>query len=74
MTASGIHAINPALYAKMAFDPIKDLEPVAALVSLSNVLVVHPSVKVNSVAVNTARARCLAVQPSLLLRGDEVIQ
>jgi tripartite-type tricarboxylate transporter receptor subunit TctC len=50
MTTSGINAINPALYAKMPFDPIKDLTPVAALVSLSNVLVVHPSVKVNSVA------------------------
>jgi tripartite-type tricarboxylate transporter receptor subunit TctC len=50
MTTSGINAINPALYAKMPFDPIKDLAPVSALVSLSNVLVVHPSVKANSVA------------------------
>mgnify|MGYP002146638747 CR=1 FL=1 len=50
MTTSGINAINPVLYAKMPFDPIKDLVPVSALVSLSNVLVVHPSVKANSVA------------------------
>ena len=50
MTTSGINAINPALYAKMPFDPIKDLDPVIALVSLSNVLVVHPSIKANSVA------------------------
>ena len=50
MTTSGINAINPLLYAKMPFDPIKELAPVAALVSLSNVLVVHPSVKANSVA------------------------
>ncbi|MFN7643805.1 MAG: Bug family tripartite tricarboxylate transporter substrate binding protein [Burkholderiales bacterium] len=50
MTTSGIQAINPALYAKMPFDPNKDLVPVSALVSLSNVLVVHPSVKANSVA------------------------
>ena len=50
MTTSGINAINPVLYTKMPFDPIKDLAPVAALVSLSNVLVVHPSVKANSVA------------------------
>jgi tripartite-type tricarboxylate transporter receptor subunit TctC len=49
MTTSGIQAINPALYAKMPFDPNKDLAPVAALVGLSNVLVVHPSVKANSV-------------------------
>ena len=50
MTTSGINAINPVLYSKMPFDPIKDLTPVSALVSLSNVLVVHPSVKANSLA------------------------
>lgn len=50
MTTSGIQAINPALYAKMPFDPSKDLAPVSALVSLNNVLVLHPSVKANSVA------------------------
>jgi tripartite-type tricarboxylate transporter receptor subunit TctC len=57
MTTSGINAINPALYAKMPFDPIKELAPVAALVSVSNVLVVHPSVKANSVAELIAQAR-----------------
>jgi tripartite-type tricarboxylate transporter receptor subunit TctC len=57
MTTSGINAINPALYAKMPFDPIKELAPVVALVSLSNVLVVHPSVKANSVADIIAMAR-----------------
>jgi tripartite-type tricarboxylate transporter receptor subunit TctC len=50
MTTSGIQAINPALYAKMPFDPNKDLAPVAPLVSLNNVLVVHPSVPVKTVA------------------------
>jgi tripartite-type tricarboxylate transporter receptor subunit TctC len=49
MTTSGIQAINPALYAKMPFDPNKDLAPVAALVSLNNVLVVHPSMPMHSV-------------------------
>ena len=34
----------------MPFDPSKDLAPVSALVSLNNVLVLHPSVKANSVA------------------------
>lgn len=50
MSTSGINAINPALYSKMPFDPNKDLVPIAPLVSLSNVLVLHPSVKANSVA------------------------
>src|SRR5258708_16657240 len=49
MTTSGIQAINPALYAKMPFDPNKDLVTVAPLVSLNNVLVLHPSVPARSV-------------------------
>lgn len=59
MTTSGIQAINPALYAKMPFDPNKDLVPVSALVSLSNVLVLHPSVKIGSVKelIATAKAK-----------------
>jgi tripartite-type tricarboxylate transporter receptor subunit TctC len=63
MTTSGINAINPALYAKMPFDPNKDLVPVAALVSLNNVLVLHPSVKANSVAEVVALAKA---QPNAL--------
>ena len=47
MTTSGIQAINPVLYTKMPFDPNKDLMPVAPLVALNNVLVVHPAVKAN---------------------------
>jgi tripartite-type tricarboxylate transporter receptor subunit TctC len=57
MTTSGIQAINPVLYKKMPFDPNKELTPVAALVSLSNVLVLHPSVKANSVADVIAMAK-----------------
>jgi len=57
MTTSGINAINPALYAKLPFDPNQDLVPVSALVSLNNVLVVHPSLKANSVAELVALAK-----------------
>ena len=57
MSTSGINAINPALYSKMPFDPNKDLVPIAPLVSLSNVLVLHPSVKANSVAEVIAMAK-----------------
>jgi tripartite-type tricarboxylate transporter receptor subunit TctC len=49
MSTSGIQAINPALYAKMPLDPNKELASVAPIVSLSNVLVVHPSVPAKSV-------------------------
>lgn len=36
-------AINPAMYKKVSYDALKDLAPVSQAVSLSNVLVVHPS-------------------------------
>ena len=49
MTTSGIQSINPTLYAKMPFDPNKDLATVAPLVSLNNVLVVNPSVPAKTV-------------------------
>ena len=57
MTTSGIQAINPALYTKMNYDPNKELAPVVPLVSLSNVLVLHPSVKAASVKEVIAMAK-----------------
>lgn len=42
-------AINPSLYDKLPFDPIKDLAPVTRAVDSTNVLVVHPSVPAKSV-------------------------
>lgn len=41
-------AINPHLYSKMPFDPIKDLSPIAILTLTPNVLAVHPSLPVNT--------------------------
>ena len=57
MSTSGIQAINPALYTKMPVDVNKELVPVAPLVSLNNVLVLHPSVKANSVKEVIAMAK-----------------
>ncbi len=57
MTSSAIQAINPFLYNKMGFDPSRDLQPISVLVALNNVLVVHPSLKINSVADVLAQAR-----------------
>ena len=42
--------INPYLYSKMSFDPIKDLAPVATVASNDFVLSVHPSLPVKSFA------------------------
>ncbi len=42
-------AINPSLYAKMAYDPVKDLVPVTLAADALNVLVVHPALPVKNV-------------------------
>jgi tripartite-type tricarboxylate transporter receptor subunit TctC len=42
-------AANPFLYAKLPFDPLKDLTPVTMINSSPLLLVVHPSVPVTSV-------------------------
>jgi tripartite-type tricarboxylate transporter receptor subunit TctC len=44
------HALNVSLYPKLPYDPIKDFAPVTLLAALPNVLVVHPSLNVKSVA------------------------
>ncbi len=49
MGAVSTHAINPTLYSKLAFDPIKDFAPVTLITSVPNVLVVHPSLPVKNV-------------------------
>jgi len=42
-------AINASLYARMPYDPIKDLSPITLLVRTPNVLVVNPSLPVRNV-------------------------
>ena len=50
-------AINPALYAKMPFDPIKDLAPIGLYAGVPNLLVVHPAVPANNVKELVAYAK-----------------
>ena len=44
------HAINPFLYSKLPYDTVKDFQPVSLIARLPNILVVHPSMPVNTVA------------------------
>jgi tripartite-type tricarboxylate transporter receptor subunit TctC len=44
ITSSAPIVINPSLYKKMSFDPIKELAPVSNLLRVPLVLVAHPSV------------------------------
>src|SRR5258707_2998314 len=50
MGTVGTHAINPGLYAKMPYDHVNDFVPVVLVAGVPNVLVVNPSVPINSVA------------------------
>jgi len=50
MGTVGTHAINPSLYAKMPYDHVKDFVPIVLVAGVPNVLVVNPSLPVNSVA------------------------
>jgi tripartite-type tricarboxylate transporter receptor subunit TctC len=57
MSASSLHGITPFLYTKLNYDPNKDLAGVIVLAGFANVLVLHPSVKANSVKELTALAK-----------------
>ncbi len=50
INADSAQVINPALYQKTGFDPIKDFDPVAPLAKAGYVLVANPSFAANTVA------------------------
>ncbi len=47
---TGTHTINPNLYSKLPYDPLKDFVPISLVVRYLNILVVNPNVPVKSVA------------------------
>jgi tripartite-type tricarboxylate transporter receptor subunit TctC len=50
MGTAATHAINPALYRSMPYDPVADFAPISLLVAVPNVLVVHPDFPAGDVA------------------------
>ena len=48
---------NPSLYKKVPYDPVKDFEPVSLMALGPNILVVHPSLQVDSVKALIAAAK-----------------
>ena len=54
---STTHAVNPSLFKKLPYDPIKDFAPVTLITSTPFMLVVHPSVAAVSVSELIALAR-----------------
>lgn len=57
MGGIGPHGIGPVLYPKVPYDPVKDFAPVIHVATSPNILVVHPSLPVQSVQELIALAR-----------------
>ncbi|HUP95171.1 MAG TPA: tripartite tricarboxylate transporter substrate binding protein, partial [Burkholderiales bacterium] len=49
LVASSSHTINPSVYKKIAYEPLRDFAPVTLIASGPGLLVVHPSVPAKSV-------------------------
>ena len=49
MSNAGAHTVNPSLYAKLPYDPIKDFAPVTLVALAPNILIVHPTLPVRNV-------------------------
>jgi tripartite-type tricarboxylate transporter receptor subunit TctC len=60
MGSLGTHAVNVSLFAKLPFDPVRDFSPIALVLEAEGLLVVHPSMPVNSVPELIAHARAKA--------------
>jgi tripartite-type tricarboxylate transporter receptor subunit TctC len=46
----GTHAVNPTLFSKLPYDPVKDFAPISLMLEAEGLLVVHPSVQAQNVA------------------------
>jgi tripartite-type tricarboxylate transporter receptor subunit TctC len=49
LTTNASHGANPSLYANVGYDPVRDFSPIGLVASVTNVLVVHPSVPAQTV-------------------------
>ena len=54
---TGTHTINPNLYSKLPYDPIRDFVPISLVVKYLNILVVNPNVPARNVAELIALAK-----------------
>jgi tripartite-type tricarboxylate transporter receptor subunit TctC len=57
LVVSTAYTVNPGLYAKIPYDPYKDLAPITELGTTPNSILVTPKLGVNSIAELIARAR-----------------
>ena len=54
---TGTHAVNPGLYPKLAYDPVRDFAPITLIATLPLGLFVHPSAGAKSVRELVAAAK-----------------
>ena len=59
---STVLTVNPSLYSKLPFDPDKDIRPLSIVTTTGQMLVVHPSIPVHSVAEFVAYAKAAAAR------------
>lgn len=57
MASAGPLYFNPSLYSKLPYDIVRDFEPITQISNTPNILTVHPSVPIRSVAELIAYAR-----------------
>lgn len=57
LATNGILTVNPSLYLKLPYDPIRDFAPITLVAVVPNMLVVHPSLPIKSVKELIAHAR-----------------
>ncbi len=67
LLASPSHAINPALYSKLPYDPVADFAAVSRVADVPNIVVIHPSVPARTVKQLIALARS---KPGMLNYGS----
>src|SRR6188472_2317584 len=68
MGHTGTHAINASLYTDLKFDPVKDFQPITALISFNNILVVPAASPAKSAADLVALAK---TKPDGLTYGSQ---
>lgn len=63
----GTLAVNPTLYRRLPYDPLKDFQPVSLFAKVANMMVVHPSLPAKSVKELIALAKA---KPGVLVYGS----
>ena len=53
----GTHGANPALYSRLPYDPVQDFAPVTLLVTIPNLIAVHPALPAGNIRELIALAR-----------------